>query len=68
MEPERITIDDLRPRLDAGERITFVDARSADSYAKATERIPKSIRVPPDEAASRAGTIPREHLVVTYCT
>lgn len=68
MEPERITTDDVRRRLDNGERITFVDARSVDSYAKATERIPESIRVPPDEAASRAGTILREHLVVTYCT
>ena len=68
MEVTRITVDEVRERLARGEQLTIVDARSAESWGKATEQIPGSVRVPPDDVAGHAGGVPRGRAVVTYCT
>ena len=61
-------MDEVRTRLDRGEPLVFVDARSPDSWGKAKTQIPGSVRVPPDEAAAHAGSVPRGRAVITYCT
>jgi rhodanese-related sulfurtransferase len=68
MEPSRITKEDVKRRLDAGEPIAFVDTRSHDAYSKADAQIPGSIRVPPDAVEQHLDEIPRDRLIVTYCT
>jgi rhodanese-related sulfurtransferase len=67
-EVSRITVDEARERLDRGEPLAIVDARSQDSWGHSDEQIPGSIRVPPDEAAAHLDEIPRDRAVVTYCT
>jgi rhodanese-related sulfurtransferase len=68
MEPRRISVEEVKSAMDQEHAPVFVDARSADAFAKATEQIPGSIRVPPDEAPARLGAIPRGRPVVAYCT
>jgi rhodanese-related sulfurtransferase len=68
MEVTRVTVDEVRARLDRGEPLAIVDARSADAWSKATSRIPGAIRVPPDDVAPHLEEIPRDRAVVTYCT
>jgi rhodanese-related sulfurtransferase len=68
MEVSRVTVDEVRARLDRGEPLVFVDARSAESWGKAQSQIPGSVRVPPDEVAAHAGDVPRGRAVITYCT
>lgn len=68
MEPERISADEVRRRMSGGEAVTFVDARSASAWQQADQQIPGSIRVPPDEVASHMDRVPRNGLVVAYCT
>jgi rhodanese-related sulfurtransferase len=68
MEITRITVDEVRERLARGERLTIVDARSAEAWAKAQTQIPGSVRVPPDDVAAHAEHVPRDRAVVTYCT
>jgi rhodanese-related sulfurtransferase len=68
MEITRITVDEVRERLARGEPLALVDARSAESWAKADTQIPGSIRVPPDEVEAHVDEIPRDRAVVTYCT
>jgi rhodanese-related sulfurtransferase len=68
MEITRITVDEVRERLARGERLTIVDARSAEAWAKAETQIPGSVRVPPDDVAGHAEHVPRDRAVVTYCT
>lgn len=68
MEPRRITPDEVKRRLDSGEHITFLDARSDDAWRKAILQIPGSIRVPPDEVEHHLDEIPQGTLIVSYCT
>lgn len=68
MEPQRISPEEVRQRQANGERVVFVDARSAASWQQADRQIPGSIRVPPDEVASHMKQVPRNGLIITYCT
>lgn len=68
MEPERISVDEVKRRLDSGESIAFVDARAEDAWRRSEIQIPGSIRVSPDEPEAHLGSVPRGRLVVPYCT
>ncbi len=68
MEPSRITADQLRRRMDRGERPVIIDARSADAWSEATSQAAGSIRVPPDDVASDVDEISKGRPVVAYCT
>ena len=68
MEVTRVTVDEVKTRLDRGEPLVFVDARSQESWGKSDKQVPGSIRVPPDEAAGHLGEIPRGRAIITYCT
>ncbi len=68
MEPNRITVDELRRRLARGERPVMIDARSPDAWSQARAQVPGSIRVPPDELAEHVRQIPRGRPIVAYCT
>jgi len=68
MEATRVTVDELRQRMDRGEPFTFVDARNAKAWAEAEKKLPGAIRVPTDEVEKYAAQIPRDRTVITYCT
>jgi len=68
LEPQRITAEEAKRRLDQAERVVFLDARSDDGWEKAELQIPKSIRVPPNGVEAHLSDIPREGLIVPYCT
>jgi len=67
-EAERITPAEVKRRLDSGEAVAFVDARSPEAWEKAELQIPKSIRLPPDSADAHVDDIPKRGLIVPYCT
>lgn len=50
MAPKRVTVEEVKSWMDQERAPVFVDARSAESWAKASQQVPESIRVPPDEA------------------
>jgi rhodanese-related sulfurtransferase len=64
----RITIEDLKRRIDAHEALTVLDSRASDAWKNSDGQIPGSIRVPPDEVDKHLSEIPRDRLVVPYCT
>lgn len=68
MEPKRITTEEVKRRLDAGEPILFLDTRSDQAWKDAQWQIPGSKRIPPDDVSDHLGEIPRDRLIVTYCT
>ncbi len=68
MEPQRISAEEAKGRLDRGEAVVFVDTRADDAWRKATLQIPKSRRVPPDGVEAHLDDIPRDALIVPYCT
>ena len=59
----RITIDELKRRLDGGEKITFVDARGKTSG----ERVKGAVPVSDDDIAAWAKDRPKNEVIVTYC-
>lgn len=68
MNVPRITIEDLKRRMDAHEALTLLDSRAPDAWTSSNLQIPGSIRVPPDEVDKHLSEIPRDRFVVSYCT
>ncbi len=66
--PQRITVAEIQARQKAGEKIIFVDAREQTAWEAARIQIPGSIRVPPDQVSQHLQEIPRDGVIVTYCT
>ena len=68
MEVTRVTVDEVKERMDRGEVFTFVDTRNPKAWAEATTKLPAAIRVPADEVEQHLNEIPRDRTVITYCT
>ena len=48
-EAPRITPDDLKRRMDAGEDFTVIDTRNPQAWAQSDVTLPGAVRVPIDE-------------------
>ena len=68
MEATRVTVDEVKARLDRGEKFTFVDTRNPKAWAEADTKLPGAIRIPADEAEQHLDQIPHDRTVITYCT
>jgi rhodanese-related sulfurtransferase len=68
MEPTRVTVDEVRERMDRGEQFTFADTRNPTAWGESDTKLPGAIRVPADEVDQHLGEIPRDRVVITYCT
>ena len=68
MEATRVTVDEVKERMDRGEAFTFVDTRNPKAWADADTKLPGAIRVPADEVRQQLDQIPRDRTVITYCT
>ena len=64
----RITPEELRRRLDAGEDVVVVDLRHSMEFEADPETVPGAIRLLPEEIDARHGEIPRDREIVLYCT
>ena len=65
---ERVTVEDVMGRLDRGERVFFVDSRNPQAWGDADVKLPGAVRVPAEEVEKHFADIPRDRMVVTYCT
>lgn len=68
MEATRVTVDELRERMNRGERLFFVDTRNPTAWAEAETKLPGAARIPADEVEKHLSDIPRDRSVITYCT
>lgn len=68
METTRVTVDEVKERMDRGEAFTFVDTRNPKAWAEADMKLPGAIRIPADEVEQHLDQIPRDRTVITYCT
>jgi rhodanese-related sulfurtransferase len=64
----RITVDELKRRMDAGEDFTLIDVRNPQAWAESDTMLPKAIRVTPDKLEESLPRIPKNRPVVAYCT
>ena len=64
----RITIDELRRRMEAGEDFAFIDTRNPQAWAQSDVMLPEALRVPLDKLEEHLYEIPKNKPIVTYCT
>lgn len=67
MEVTRVTVDEVRERLDRGEPLAFVDTRNADDWGGSDQKAAGAIRVPSNELLQHLSAIPQDRSVITYC-
>ena len=68
MEATRVTVDEVKERMNRGELFTFVDTRNPKAWAEATTKLPGAIRMTADDVQQHLDEIPRDRTVITYCT
>ncbi|MBI2909104.1 MAG: hypothetical protein HYX92_15780 [Chloroflexi bacterium] len=65
---ERITSEELKTRVDRGEDLVIVDARSQVSFDASNIRPKGAVRIAPGTTNGEMDRLPRNKLVVTVCT
>lgn len=68
LRAERISAEELKGRLDAGEEVFIVDLRRQIEFENTPETIPGALHVATEAIDSRADAIPRDRPIVLYCT
>ena len=64
----RITVDELKRRMEAGEDFVLIDVRNPQAWAESDSMLPEAIRVPLDKLEENLPRIPKNKPVVAYCT
>lgn len=64
----RITADELKKRMSAGEEFTILDARSPQAWAEATDKARGAIRVDLHAGDQALPSFPKNKPIVAYCT
>ncbi len=68
METTRVTVDEVKERMDRDEPLVFLDTRNPQAWGEAETKLPGALRVPAGELEQHLGAIPRDRAVITYCT
>ena len=68
MEATRVTVDEVKERMERGEEFTFVDTRNPKAWAEADTKLPGAIRIPAEEVIEHLAEVPHDRTVITYCT
>ena len=68
MEVTRVTVDEIKTRMDRGEQFTFIDVRNPEAWAAADTKLPGALRVLGSELEEHLAEIPHDRTVITYCT
>ena len=65
---DRITIRQLKRMMDAKEDFVIVDNRDGSSYVGSTVKIKGAIHITLNELEAKLKDLPKNKLIVTYCT
>jgi rhodanese-related sulfurtransferase len=64
----RITVDELRKRMEGGEDFTILDTRNPKEWAESDSILPEARRVSLDRWEEALPSIPMDRPIVAYCT
>ena len=64
----RVTPDEVKQRLDRGEKFTFVDSRNPKAWGESDVKLPGAVRLTPENVEKHAEELPRDRTIITYCT
>ena len=68
MEIKRISVVEVKKRLDKGEPIFFIDTRSSHAWGESDVKIPGAVRLHYSELEQHLDEVPRDRLIIPYCT
>ena len=63
-----ITIDEVKTMIDTGESILFIDTRNQHDWSESSVKLPGARRIHVSELRQHIDELPRDRLIVTYCT
>jgi rhodanese-related sulfurtransferase len=64
----RITAEELKKRMEAGEDFVFIDTRSPQAWAQSDVKARGAIRVLAGNLEANISKIPKDKPIVAYCT
>ncbi|HXM95000.1 MAG TPA: VTT domain-containing protein [Candidatus Dormibacteraeota bacterium] len=64
----RLTVDELKQKIDAGEDVVIVDLRHSLDFEADPETIPGAFRMDAKELQEKNDRLPRDREVILYCT
>ncbi|MGB2666802.1 MAG: VTT domain-containing protein [Candidatus Acidiferrum sp.] len=64
----RITVDELKVKLDEGEPVSIVDLRHNLDFEADPETIPGAVHLDSKELTEKSGRLPQDRDVILYCT
>jgi membrane protein DedA with SNARE-associated domain len=64
----RITVDELKEKIDAGEELVIVDLRHSVDFEADPQTIPGAFRVDANELETRDDRLPHDREIILYCT
>jgi 3-mercaptopyruvate sulfurtransferase SseA len=65
---DRLTIHQLKRKMDAKEDIVILDVRSHSAYLGSTVKIRGAVRIPLEQIEERLSELPKEKEIIIYCT
>ena len=68
IQATRITVDEVKERMERGEQFTFIDSRNPTAWGQSDKKLPNAIRIPAEELEQHLDEIPKDRAVITYCT
>lgn len=65
---DRITIDQLKAKLDAGAQVLILDVRALDGWSSSANKIKGAVRVPMEDVDKKKGEWNKATEIITYCS
>ena len=65
---DRITIDQLKAKLDAGAQVLILDVRALDGWSSSANKIKGAVRVPMEDIDKKKGEWNKSQEIITYCS
>lgn len=67
-EPEKITVDEVKKRMDKGDSILFIDTRNPKAWGESDVKLPGALRIHFSELDNRLKELPHNRPIIAYCT
>jgi len=64
----RITVEEVKERIDEGEPILFIDTRRSQDWEASDVKLPGALRIHYSELEQYLDELPNDRLIVPYCT
>ena len=67
-DPAPITVAEARERLQSNAAVVLLDVRSRKEWEESAVKLPKALRVPANEIGDYLRRMPKDALIIPYCT